>query len=80
LYEFLVHPEMEGRPLSDLIPDEGCVIAALSRAGRAVIPTPDMLLMESDAVLVSATLDGSEALRQRIRSIYEGGTEKEKDR
>jgi hypothetical protein len=26
--------------------------------------------MEGDAVLVSATLDGSEALRQKIRSVH----------
>jgi len=79
LYEFLITPELEGRPLSDLIPAEGCVVAALSRAGRAVIPSPDTRLLEGDAVLVSATLDGSEALRQRIRSINQGGNEREKN-
>ena len=79
LYEFLINPELEGRPLSDLIPAEGCVVAALSRAGRAVIPSPDTRLLEGDAVLVSATLDGSEALRQRIRSINQGGNEREKN-
>lgn len=72
LYEFLAHPELEGRPLSDLLPEEGCVVAALSRAGRAVIPTSDFLLKEGDAVLVSATLDGSQGLRQRLRAIYQG--------
>lgn len=71
LYEFLVRKELDGLPLRDLIPQEGCVVAALSRAGRAVIPTPDMQLKEGDAVLVSATLDGSEALRQRLHSIYQ---------
>lgn len=80
LYEFLARPELEGRPLSDLLPMEGCVVAALSRAGRAVIPTPEMLLQEGDAVLVSATLDGSEALRQRLHTIYQDGSGKEKER
>ena len=80
LYEFLARPELEGRPLSDLIPKEGCVVAALSRAGRALIPAPEMLLQEGDAVLVSATLDGSEALRQRPHSIYQDGSGKEKER
>jgi trk/ktr system potassium uptake protein len=80
VYEFLVNPELEGHALGDIIPKEGCVVAALSRAGRAMIPSPDMLVMEGDAVLVSATIDGSEALRQQIRSIYQVGTEKEKSR
>lgn len=80
LYEFMAHSELEGKPLSDLLPKEGCVVAALSRAGRAVIPSPDTLLEEGDAVLVSATLDGSEALRQRLHAIYQGGSEKEKVR
>lgn len=78
LYEFLARPELEGRPLSDLIPESGCVVAALSRAGRAVIPEPNQLLKEGDAVVVSATLDGSEALRQRLQAFYQGGPEKEK--
>lgn len=78
LYEFLTRPELEGRPLSDLIPESGCVVAALSRAGRAVIPEPSQLLKEGDAVVVSATLDGSEALRRRLQAFYQGGSEKEK--
>jgi len=80
LYEFLVNPELEGLPLVDLIPEKGVVVAALSRAGRAVIPASDMLLMDGDAVLVSATLDGSEELRRKIRSIYQGGAGGEKNR
>jgi trk system potassium uptake protein TrkA len=78
LYEFLARPELEGRPLSDLIPASGCVVAALSRAGRAVIPEPGLLLKEGDAIVVSATLDGSEALRQRLKVFYQGGSEKER--
>ena len=80
LYEFLVTAEQEGRPLVDLIPENGVVVAALSRAGRAVIPASDMLLLEGDAVLVSATLDGSEALRQKIRSVHVRRAEGEKNR
>jgi len=78
LYEFLARAELEGRSLSDLIPESGCVVAALSRAGRAVIPEPNQLLKEGDAIVVSATLDGSEALRQRLQAFYQGEPEKEK--
>lgn len=78
LYEFMARPELEGRRLSDLIPESGCVVAALSRAGRALIPQPDMLLKEGDAIVVSATLDGSQALRQRLQAFYQAGSEKEK--
>jgi trk system potassium uptake protein TrkA len=72
LYEFLAPPELEGRPLSSLIPESGCVVAALSRAGRAIIPEPDFLLKEGDAIVVSATLDGSEDLRRRLRAFHQG--------
>lgn len=78
LYEFMARPELEGRRLSDLIPESGCLVAALSRAGRAMIPEPDMLLKEGDAIVVSATLDGSQALRQRLQAFSDAGSMKEK--
>lgn len=78
LYEFMARPELEGRRLSDLIPESGCLVAALSRAGRAMIPEPDMLLKEGDAIVVSATLDGSQALRQRLQAFSDAGLTKEK--
>jgi trk system potassium uptake protein TrkA len=77
LYEFQVPAKLEGRLLSELIPESGCVVAALSRAGRAVIPDLSLPLKEGDAIVVSATLDGSEALRQRLRVFYPNGPEKE---
>jgi len=77
LYEFLAGPELQGRSLGSLLPQSGCVAAALSRAGRAVIPTPDLLIDEGDAILVSATVDGIQALRQRIEEYRASGPGKD---
>ena len=77
LYEFLAGPELEGRSLGSLLPQSGCVLAALSHAGRAVIPDPDLLISEGDAILVSATVDGIQALQQRIRDFGKSGSGKD---
>lgn len=66
LYEFVVGEEWEDHPLSDLVPQEGTVVAALTRAGRAILPSREILLKAGDILLVSATLEGSQALHERI--------------
>jgi trk system potassium uptake protein TrkA len=67
IYEILVPWEWEGRLLRDLVPEKGCVLAALTRAGRAMLPQHDMKLSGGDIILVSATLAGSEALRAKLK-------------
>jgi trk system potassium uptake protein TrkA len=76
LYEFTVREEWNGRPLSELIPETDCVIASLSRAGRAVIPTRSMLVYTGDVVVISATLEGSREVHQRLSRRANGGKEK----
>lgn len=71
IYEVLVPGEWEGRMLRDLVPEQECVLAALTRAGRAMLPELDMELFGGDIVLVSATLSGSEALRARLKEGLE---------
>jgi trk system potassium uptake protein len=67
LYEFIVRGEWDGRMLSDLLPcDGGCVVASLSRAGRAMIPPTDFILRSGDVVLISATLEGSQEIHRRL--------------
>jgi len=41
------------------------VAVAFTRAGRSLLPQPDLVLEPSDILLVSATLAGIEALRER---------------
>lgn len=66
VYEVPVTEPWNGHLLSDLLANESCIAVSLTRAGRAVLPTPGMVLETGDVVHVSATLDGVEALRQRL--------------
>lgn len=77
LYEFIVRDDWEGRTIDDLLPcNEGCVVAALSRAGRAMIPTRDFILQSGDVVLVSATLMGSQEIHRRFEQYGKGAERK----
>jgi trk system potassium uptake protein TrkA len=66
VYELHVPQEWSGGTLEELLPAEGCRTVALTRAGRAELPRPGTRLVAGDLVLVSATLAGIEALRQRL--------------
>ncbi len=72
LYEFIVGEEWQGHLLGDLLPESDCVPAALTRAGRAMLPDRNISLEKGDVVLVSATLAGSQALKQRL-AIHPSG-------
>lgn len=67
LYEFALQQEWDGRLLADLLPSKECVMVALTRAGRAILPERDFVLNQGDLLLVSATLDGSQALLSRLK-------------
>jgi trk system potassium uptake protein TrkA len=71
LYELLVPPVWDGHFLRELIPDQDCTPAALTRAGRAALPQLDMLLHQGDLLLVSATLEGIRDIRRRLESLQE---------
>jgi trk/ktr system potassium uptake protein len=64
--EFGVPEAWHGRRLQELLPSEGCVAVASTRAGRATLPALDTCLETGDVIHVSATFDGSEALRARL--------------
>ena len=66
VYEWMVPPEWDGHRLQELLPAEGCVPVALTRAGRAVLPTVDMVLRRGDVLNLSATWEGIDALRQKL--------------
>lgn len=72
LYEFSIPRIWERQTLTDLIQTNQCFAVSVTRAGRAMLPEKEMQLMEGDIVLVSATCDGIEAVRQRLLSTKEG--------
>lgn len=76
LYEFTVRDEWEGRRLSDLLPEENCVIASLTRSGRAIIPRRETVLQSGDVVVVSATLEGSQEIHRRFSAQTNHSKEK----
>lgn len=66
VYELTVSEPWSGRTLHDLLGNIECVPVAITRAGRAELPSTEMLLQEGDIVHISATLEGIEALRKRV--------------
>jgi len=66
IYEVVVPAGWAARPVSDLLQVGDCVAAAVTRAGRSMLPTPEMLLEAGDVVYVSATPEGMDRLRRRV--------------
>lgn len=67
IYEFTVPAEWDGKSLAALlIPGESRPIS-LSRTGRAFLPADDEKLETGDVLLVSATFEGAEAIRQQFK-------------
>jgi trk system potassium uptake protein TrkA len=73
LYEIYIPEKWVERTVSDLL--SGCtntiVIAALTRAGRAELSSPDLMLKGGDILTVSATLEGVTALHARLQEGME---------
>ena len=69
LYEFTVQEIWNGKRIEELLGDQEYIVAALTRAGRAILPKVGTLLETGDLLLISATLDGSLALRTRLQSL-----------
>jgi trk system potassium uptake protein TrkA len=68
LYEMSISPKWDGMTLSALL--DGCtemICAALTRAGRAELPSPATQLKSGDILTVSATLEGVKSLRARLQ-------------
>jgi trk system potassium uptake protein len=69
LYEMLIPAAWDGQTVESLLQaSQGSVVVALTRAGRAEIPAMDKALQAGDILAVSATLDGVEILRARLRN------------
>ncbi len=66
VYEFVVPEAWAGRNLCELLPEQQCLPAAVTRAGRARLPSGETKLETGDVVHLSATWEGIEALRARL--------------
>lgn len=66
IYEFTVPEEWQGRPLSDLINPANARAVSLTRAGTAELPGDGLTFEEGDVLLISATFEGAEEVRNRL--------------
>lgn len=71
VYELPVPAPWRGRILRDFLPPGECLAVALTRAGRAMLPSLELRLEEGDVLHLSASLAGIEALRRRLASTQE---------
>ncbi len=72
VYELTIPQVWHGRTWKDLcVSIGGFSPVALTRAGRASLPTPETHLESGDLITVSATFDGIKALRARLDSETE---------
>lgn len=78
IYEFIVPEAWNGRRLQELVPEEQCLPAALTRAGRAMLPVDETRIEAGDVIHLSATWEGIEALRVRLATRPLPLTEPEK--
>jgi trk system potassium uptake protein TrkA len=69
IYELVAPEAWSGRDVGSLLAGTEAMAVAVTRAGRAMLPTPDLALGTGDILHVSATLPGIEALRERAAPI-----------
>ena len=67
IYEFIIPDALHGKPTGSLVSSNAEVsLVGLTRAGKAMLPRPDTLLETGDILLVSATIQGIQALRNLL--------------
>ncbi|MCX6027762.1 MAG: NAD-binding protein [Chloroflexi bacterium] len=71
VYEITVPEACRGLRLGNLMDQRSCVAVALTRASKAVLPSPDAILESGDVLHVSATFEGVETLRRQFHQIKE---------
>jgi trk system potassium uptake protein len=66
VYEFNVPEEWSGHRLEELLAPDQCQPVAITRAGRAMLPTCESMLQAGDVVNVSATYEGIQIVRRKL--------------
>ena len=64
--DLIVPPPWSGKTVQELAAVGPSIVAAVTRAGRGMLPKPDMVLETGDLVHISTTPDGMNALRQQV--------------
>jgi trk system potassium uptake protein len=64
VYEFSIPDGWDGKTLKQVVPSGECQPISLTRAGRAMLATDVTIMARGDILLVGATLEGVEELRQ----------------
>jgi trk system potassium uptake protein TrkA len=72
VYEFTVPAAWNGKHLTEVLYNGNCQPVAVSRAGRAMLPSPSLPLQAGDVIHLSATQEGIEGLRKRLTEVEEG--------
>ncbi|MEZ0395405.1 MAG: TrkA family potassium uptake protein [Anaerolineales bacterium] len=72
IYELFVPQQWDGKKLGDLLSDVSeCLVVALTRGGRAMLPGVETILQTGDILDVSATESGIARLRGLLQSNQE---------
>lgn len=72
IYEFSIPDALKGRPASSIFTTSNqCRLVGLTRAGKAMLPDPDIALETNDVLLVSATIQGIRELREHFKAQEE---------
>jgi len=64
--DLVVPPQWAGKTVQQLAAVGPCIVAAVTRAGIATLPAPDMSLEAGDLIHISATAEGLAALREQV--------------
>jgi trk system potassium uptake protein len=72
VYEFTVPPAWHGKHLTEVLYNGHCQPVSITRAGRAMLPSPSLPLETRDVIHVSATQEGIEVLRKKLVEVEEG--------
>jgi len=66
VYEATILAAWDGHRVADLLHSAGSVVISVTRAGRSMLPEAEMVLHTDDIVLFGATVEGVEAIRERM--------------
>lgn len=70
IYELSVPEAWHGRTLQDFLSASQCLAVALTRAGKAVLPSAEERLETGDILHLSSTMTGIETLRERLQTLH----------
>lgn len=71
VYELIIPDDLSDRPLTTILPNRECAIVGLIRDGKAILPDLQDTIKKGDRILVSATKQGADAVRQHLRPSQE---------